>query len=143
MINKLRNEIKNAMKEKDITKRDVLKLVLAKSQAIAKENKIEEITNDMIIQAGNSEIKQINQALEVTPEGTEFYIENISKKQVLVDFLPKQLSEEEIMVKVKEYLSEMEDTSNKGLVMKTLMPKFKGIADGKLVNKAIMTCLNK
>lgn len=141
MLTKLRQEIKNAMKEKNTVKRDVFKLVLAKAQAIAKEKKSEEITDDMIIQAGQAEIKQINQALELALVGGDFYNENLAKRTILEDFLPQMLGEYQIFEKVREYLKEMKndgmDITNKGLVMKTLMPKFKGIADGKLVNRVI------
>lgn len=137
MLTKLRAEIKDGMLNKNTIKRDLFKLVLNKAQAIAKEQKCE-INDDIVIKAGNSELKQLNQTLELTPEGTDFYKENLVKKQILVDFLPKMLSEEEIREKVIGYLGELAiDWKNKGIVMKTLMPRFKGIADGKLVNKII------
>lgn len=106
MLTKLRAEIKDGMLTKNNAKRDLFKLVLNKAQAIAKEEKCE-ITNDIVIKAGNSELKQLNQTLELTPEGTEFYNENLLKKEMIVEFLPKLLTEDEIRTRVKTYLAEM------------------------------------
>lgn len=143
MLIRLREEIKNGMKEKNAIKRDTFKLVLAKAQALAKEQKID-ITDEIIVKAGNSEMKQINQTLELTPEGTDFYNETIEKKRLLEDFLPKMMTEGEIRDKVRQYMGELTlDWNNKGIVMKNLMPRFKGIADGKLVNKIINEVLSK
>lgn len=143
MLQKLREEIKNGMREKNAIKRDTFKLVLAKAQALAKEKKVD-ITDEIIVTAGNSEMKQINQTLELTPEGTDFYNETIEKKRLLEEFLPKMMTEDEIRERVRQYMSELAlDWNNKGIVMKNLMPRFKGIADGKLVNKIINEVLSK
>lgn len=143
MITILRNEIKKAMIEKDVIKRDLFRMVLCKAEAIAKNKKCD-INDEIVIQAGNAELKQINQTLELTPSDSDLGKETLKKKEILIDFLPKMLSEDEIRARVKTYVLQIdvEDWDNKGKVMGILMPKFKGIADGKLVNKIIMEHLS-
>ena len=64
--------------------------------------------------------------------------------EILLNYLPKQLSEEELKEIVKEAIEEVNAKSMKdiGTIMKTVMPKIKGRADGNLVNKIIKEILN-
>lgn len=59
--------------------------------------------------------------------------------QVLQDFMPQQLSSEELEQLVEEAVSETEAASLKdmGRVMKVLMPRVAGRADGKMVNESV------
>ena len=89
--------IKEAMKEKNTTLKDVLKQVQTKAQATAKENKVE-ITDEIVLEAINKEIKQLNQTLDSVkskPE-SELFKSTMEKINILKAYLPEQLSEEEI-----------------------------------------------
>lgn len=131
------------IKEQAKIKKSVLTMVIAKANDIAKTKKLEHPTDEMIMDAIKKEMKQ----LEQTKESCEKYDnevmlkETILKESILKEYLPKQLSKEELTIEIKKLLSEI-DTSNKGLVMKTIMPKFKNKADGKLVNTVINEILN-
>ena len=65
--------------------------------------------------------------------------------EVIQDYLPKQLSEDEVRQLVKAAIDETgaESPQQIGLVMKAVMPKLKGQADGKMVNKLAMEILAK
>jgi hypothetical protein len=66
-----------------------------------------------------------------------------SEIEILLEYLPEQLNEEEVERIVKETIEEIGATSIKdiGLVMKSTMPKVKGMADGNMVNKAVRKLL--
>lgn len=142
MITIIKSDIKTAMKEKDILKRDVLKMVLNKANTIAKEEKQEIPSDEMIITAIKKELKQLDDTIDVlvknNKQDSDLYRESITKQEILKGYLPKQLSEEELTQEIKTFISENNvDTSKKGLVMKAIMPVFKSKADGKLINKVV------
>lgn len=142
MIKQIRANIKTAMVEKDTIKRDVLKMVLNKANAIAKDAKIDEPTNEMVLDAIKKETKQINDTVDILIKNnktdSDLYKESITKMDILKSYLPKQLSQEELEIQIKEFLEKNNiDISNRGVVMKTVMPEFKSKADGKLINQVV------
>lgn len=142
MINKIRTDIKTAMLNKDNISRDVLKMVLDKANANAKEKKIEVPTNEMVIDAINKERKQIKQTLDILvqnkKEDSDLYKESITKYNLLETYLPKQMSEDEIKDVVNKIIIEKNlDIKNKGLIMKNVMPVLKGKADGKIISSIV------
>lgn len=142
MINKIRADIKIAMLNKDNISRDVLKMVLDKANANAKEKKIEVPTNEMVIDAINKERKQIKQTLDILvqnkKEDSDLYKESITKYNLLETYLPKQMSEDEIKDVVNKIIIEKNlDIKNKGLIMKNVMPILKGKADGKIISSIV------
>ena len=142
MIQKIRDDLKLAMKEKNVEKRDVLKMVLNKANALAKDEKIEIPTNDMVLNAIKKELKQIEDTIDIlkknTKEDTSLYKESVTKCEILKTYLPKQLNEEELTREIQSYIEENHiDTSNKGSIMKAIMPIFKNKAEGKLINQVI------
>lgn len=132
-------DIKTAMKEKDVTKKDVLKQVQTKAQADAKEHKVE-ISDEIVMTAINKEIKQLNQTLDAIKgkEDSELYKSTVEKLNILKAYLPAQLSEDEVNMEVQKILAENSSEPKgklTGIVMKTL----KGKAD----NKIIKACIDK
>ena len=67
----------------------------------------------------------------------KFYKDTIAKIEIIKEYLPKQLSEDEIADEVRKLISGI-NKSNKGQVMKVVMPALKGKADGKLINQIVM-----
>lgn len=142
MINRIRSDIKTAMLNKDNISRDVLKMVLDKANANAKEKKVEVPTNDMVIDAINKERKQIKQTLDILvknkKEDSDLYKESIIKYNLLETYLPKQMSKDEIKDVVNKIIVEKNlDAKNKGLIMKNVMPVLKGKADGKVISSIV------
>lgn len=89
-------------------------------------------------------IKQLNETISLTPADRVDAIEDAKLEiSILSDYAPKLMSEDEIKEVVKEVLAELElenpTVKEKGKIMKTLMPKVKGKADGKLVNEVLAT----
>ena len=129
------SNIKDAMKEKNTTLKDVLKQVKSKVQATAKENKTE-ITDEIVIDAINRELKQLNQTLDAIkskPE-SELFKSTMEKITILKAYLPEQMSEDDIAIEIQKIISENSGIpvgKLTGIVMKTL----KGKADNKTIKK--------
>lgn len=129
------SNIKDAMKEKNTTLKDVLKQVKSKVQATAKENKTE-ITDEIVIDAINKELKQLNQTLDAIkskPE-SELFKSTMEKITILKAYLPEQMSEDDIAIEIQKIISENSGIpvgKLTGIVMKTL----KGKADNKTIKK--------
>lgn len=144
LYSQIQAAIKEAMKSKDVVKRDALKMVVNKSQAIAKEKKID-ISDDVVLDGIQRELKQLNQTKDslAGKEDCDLYKTTMEKIQILQSYLPKMMSEDEITAFVEAELIELTSVNVqispkiKGMVMKNIMPKLKGKADGKLVNTVI------
>ncbi len=140
LVNKIHADIKNAMIAHDNETRDTLRMVLGNAQMVAKEAHVE-VADTHMLSALQKEIKQTHQALDILKqngqESGEFYDKNIRRLAVLEKYMPKAMSEDEIAARIRELIAGI-DTSNKGLVMKTVMTDMKGKADGKLINSIVM-----
>jgi len=149
MIHILQNDYKQAMKDKAKIKKDIIQIVRANIANVAKDRKIteEQLTNEDIYDIIAKEIKQQNDSLEAFKKGNRADLAEETEKKigVLTDYLPEQLTREEIEVIVKETILELGIESisgkEKGRLMKELMPKVKGKADGKLVNSIVAEIL--
>ncbi len=142
MITKIRTDLKTAMKEKNILQRDVLKMVLNKANMLAKDAKIEVPTNDMVLDAIKKEIKQIQDTIDILKtngkEESELYTESVAKQEFLQTYLPAQMDAETLKAEITAFLDANGiDKTNKGAIMKAVMPEFKAKADGKLINQVV------
>ena len=88
------------------------------------------------------EIKQLKETIEMTPADRTDLLEEAEKRlAVLEEYAPKMMSEDEIKAVISDVISglgiEKPLPKDKGRIMKELMPKVKGKADGKLVNELV------
>ena len=137
----VRKAMVDAMKAKDKDTKDTLSLLLAalKNKAI---DKRADLTEEEEVQVILKEIKQTKESLEMTPSDSTDMIEECKRRlAVLETFAPKMMDADEIKAVVESVLSELGITAptakDKGRIMKELMPKVKGKADGKLVNEIV------
>ena len=140
-IEEVRTAMYAAMKAKDKDTKDTLSLLLAalKNKAI---DKRADLTEEEEVQVILKEIKQTKESLEMTPSDRTDMIEECKRRlAVLETFAPKMMDADEIKAVVESVLSELGITAptakDKGRIMKELMPKVKGKADGKLVNEIV------
>ncbi|MGL4737810.1 MAG: GatB/YqeY domain-containing protein [Cellulosilyticaceae bacterium] len=139
LLERLNDEVKNAMRNKESLKRDTLRAVVSDIKLGAKESK-HDLNEEEQLAMLNKHVKQVKESIEAYTAGNreDLVAPEREKLAVLTAFLPKQMNEEEIRSLIEETItSENLETSNKGLLMKALMPLFKGKADGKLVNEII------
>ena len=137
----VRKAMVDAMKAKDKDTKHTLSLLLAalKNKAI---DKRADLTEEEEVQVILKEIKQTKESLEMTPSDRTDMIEECKRRlAVLETFAPKMMDADEIKAVVESVLSELGITAptakDKGRIMKELMPKVKGKADGKLVNEIV------
>lgn len=143
----IQNDIKAAMKNKETDKRDVLKMALSKAQALAKEQKTD-LTDSIMLDGIKKELKQLNQTKDslAGKETSELHLSTVSKIDVLSQYLPKMLTEEEITKILADKLvnlpeGEVISPKIKGWVMKNVMPDLKDVADGKTISKCLDSLL--
>lgn len=144
-IDEVRADMVKAMKAGDKGRKDTLSLLLSalKNKAI---DKREDLTPEEETQVILKEIKQIKETLDMTPADREDIIKECTGRlNVLNDYAPKMMDEAEIRGVIKDVLAETgidaPTAKDKGRIMKVLMPKVKGKADGKLVNEIFTTFL--
>ena len=145
-IDEVRSAMMAAMKAKDKDAKESLSMLLGalKNKAI---DKRADLTEEEEIQVILKEIKQTKETLEMTPADRTDIIEECKKRiAVLEQYAPKLRDEEAIKAIIKETLAEVgieaPTAKDKGKIMKVLMPKVKGKADGKLVNDIFTTFLS-
>lgn len=142
-IDEVRSAMVAAMKAKDKDTKETLSALLAalKNKAI---DKRADLTPEEEVQVILKEIKQTKETMETTPADRTDIIEECQKRlAVLEQYAPKMMDEAEIRDVITATLAEVgveEPTAkDKGKIMKVLMSKVKGKADGKLVNDILMT----
>ena len=142
-IDEVRADMVKAMKAKDKDTKETLSMLLGalKNKAI---DKREDLTPEEETQVILKEIKQTKETLDMTPADRTEIIEECNKRlAVLEQYAPKMMDEAEIKEVVASVLAEMgldaPTAKDKGKIMKNLMPKVKGKADGKLVNEIVST----
>lgn len=145
-IEEVRSAMVAAMKAKDKDTKETLSALLAalKNKAI---DKRADLTEEEEIQVIMKEIKQTKETLEMTPVDRTDIIEECKKRlAVLEQYAPKLMDEAEIRATIEATLAEVgienPTGKDKGKIMKVLMPKVKGKADGKLVNQIFQGYLN-
>jgi uncharacterized protein YqeY len=142
MYVKIKADIKDAMRNKDNIKRDVLKMVVDKAKTIMKErnptDSSDVIPDDVILQAINKEIKQLNQTKDALSgrENSQYFHETTLKMEILNEYLPKQMTREEVEKAVAEILSKG-GYNNFGMMMKSVMTELRGKADNKLIKEVV------
>lgn len=145
-IDEVRSAMVAAMKARDKDRKDSLSALLSalKNKAIDKRADLtEEEENQVILK----EIKQTQETLELTPpDRTDIIEECKSRIAVLQEFAPHMMDEAGIRAVAAEVLAglgiETPTAKDKGKIMKELMPRVKGKADGKLVNEVIASLLS-
>ena len=136
-----------AMKAKDKERKNALSMLLGalKAKAIDKREDLTEAEENSIIA---KEIKQCKDTIEMSPADRTDIIDQCKLRiAVYEEFAPKQMSEDEIKATIQSVLDELGITEptgkDRGKIMKDLMPKVKGKADGKLVNQMVASMLKQ
>jgi len=145
LLERLNNDMKQAMKNKEKDKLVVIRMIKA---AIQNERiKLgRDLSEEDELSVLSREVKQRKDSLhEFEKAGREDLVDKISAELKHVEiYMPEQLSEEELAEIVKQTIADTGASSKKemGKVMAALMPKVKGKADGSLVNKLVQQHLS-
>ncbi len=137
---KLLEELKSAMKERDEIRKNTITMVRSAILQVEKDNKIT-LDEQGIIEVIAKEVKKRKDSLpEYEKSNREDLIDALKTEiDILMKYLPEQMSEQEVEKVVKETVDELGVSSVKdmGKVMAAVLPKVKGRADGKLVNQIV------
>lgn len=140
LLERLNNDMKNAMKSKDKDRLSVIRMVKASLQN-EKLKLGKELDEDAELTVLSREVKQRKDSLhEFEQAGRTDLVEKVrTELEILSEYMPKPLSEEELDQIIVQTIAEVGASSKKdmGKVMSAIMPKVKGKADGSLVNKLV------
>ena len=140
LLAELNEDIKTAMKSRDKERLSVLRMIKSSllNEEIAKGS---ELNSDEELTVLAREKKQRNESLEeFTKADRQDLVSKLENEIVIVDeYLPQQLSQEEVAALVKEAVRQTGASSmaDMGKVMGALMPKVKGKADGNIVSSLV------
>ena len=141
----LMDELKLAMKEKDVIRKNAVQNARSAILQIEKDKQIE-LDDEGIIEIISKMVKKLKDAIvEFEKGGRQDLVENNQREiEVLTKYLPEQLSEEELTAIIKEVITETAAVSMRdmGKVMGAVVPKTKGKADGGLINKIVKDLLS-
>ena len=142
----LLQDLKAAMKDKDIIRKNTIQLVRSGVLQIEKDNQVE-LDDDGVLDVVAKELKKRRDSLpEYEKSGRTDLIENLNREiEVLLGYLPKQLTEDEIHKIVEETIAETGAATMKdmGKVMGAVSPKVKGRADNRVVSGYVKKLLSK
>jgi len=144
---KLNEMLKEALRNKDQAKLNVIKLL--KTSITNEEIKTgqKELNEEQIISVINREVKKRKEAIEEIKKVGKLERAEEEEKElnILLEFLPKQLTIEEIDKLIDNAINQTGAQTPKdiGKVMGFLMKEIKGKADGKLVNELVLKKLSK
>ena len=137
---KLMEDLKAAMKDKDIIRKNTVQMVRSSVLQFEKDN-LTELDDEGVLDVIARELKKRRDVLpEYEKSGRDDLIADIKKEiETLLAYLPKQLTPEELEEIVTAAIAEVGATSMKdmGKIMAAVMPKTKGRADGKMINAIV------
>ncbi len=140
----LKSDLKDAMRAKELVKRDSIRAINTMIKQIEVDER-KELNDEDVIKLIQRGIKQREEAATQYKEANRDDLVAVELEQVEVfkKYLPKQLSDEELEAGMKEIISEVGASSIKdmGKVMGNATKKFAGIADGKRINEMVKKLL--
>ena len=138
--------MKEAMKAREAGKEclSVIRLVRGAIRQIEIDQRVE-LDDEGVLAVISKEVKQRRDSIEEFKKGgrEDLVAQNEADIAILMEYLPAQLTEAEVKALVDEAVAAVgaKDPKDMGKVMKELMPKVKGKADGKLVNQLVKAAI--
>ena len=140
-VDAVRQAMVEAMKNKDKERKETLSMLLAalKNKEIDKREPLTEAEENEVVK---KEMKQTKETMELAPADREDIKQQCQKRlDVLKEFAPEEMSAEQIKKEIEDVMATLGidqlTGKDKGKLMKELMPRLKGKADGALVNKIV------
>ena len=137
---RLLDDMKAAMRDKDSIRKNTIQMARAAVLQVEKDNKVT-LDDDGIIEILAKEVKKRRDSMpDFEKSGRQDLIDDLKVEiDVLLQYLPQQLTEVELEVIVKDVIQETGASSAKdiGRVMQSVLPKVVGRADGKMINQIV------
>ena len=141
---KIESDLKQSIRAKDITRRSVIRLLLAavKNAEIAKQA---DLDDPDILGVIAKEVKQRHESIEAFKQGNrqDLIDQEEAELAVLEEYLPQQMTRDEIVSAARQVIAEVgaQGPGDKGKVMPKLIPQLKGRADGREINEIVTELL--
>ena len=141
---KLEDDIRESMRSRDQARLDALRFLKAAVQA-AEKNDGKALDDQLMTDVVSKQVNDRRESIRMFQQGgrTDLATKESAELKVLEDYLPPQLSPEELEKLIRDLVSEVGATSikDKGKLMGRLMPQVKGKADGTMVNELVTQIL--
>ena len=138
-MEQLQKDMIAAMKAKDKPRKEAISsLVSAVKKAAIDAGCRDDIKEDMVDQVILKELKTVKEQIDTCPaEREDLKAEYQFRYDVIQEYAPSLMSEEEIRNFIMEKFADIVAQKNKGMIMKNVMPELKGKADGKVINQVV------
>ncbi len=141
----LQKALKESMKAKDTIRKDTVTMLRAAILQVEKDDR-KELTEEEMAVIVAKEVKKRKEAIPSYEQANrQDIVDNLNREmQILEEYLPQQLTEEEIEIIINEAIKVTGANSPRdmGKVMQEIRPKTQGRADGKMVSEIVKTKLN-
>jgi len=137
-MNQIQEAMKLAMKERDMVRLETLRM--AKAALLLKEKstaRTEEMSEDEAVSTLRSEVRKRKESIETYKQlGKNEEVAKLEKEiAVIEEFLPQQLSRDEVVQRVKQYLAEHPEINHAGKLTGAMKKELGDRVDGKLLNE--------
>lgn len=138
-LEKLRADMVAAMKARDKARKEAISsLVSAVKKTAIDEGCRDNIPSELVDRVILKELKTVKEQIDTCPASREDLKEEYEfRYNVINEYAPKQMGEEEVKAYIQEKFADILATKNKGMIMKSVMADMKGKADGKLINSIV------
>ena len=143
---RLDGDLKDAMRNKDSIRRTVLRTIISeiRNAEIAKQ---EALNDEGVLVVMTKQAQQRRDSIEAfkSASRSDLVESESAELKIISGYLPEQLSEDEIEVVITEVISQVEakGSSDMGKVMKEIMQRVRGRADGKMVSAIVTSRLKE
>jgi uncharacterized protein YqeY len=142
---KLQDDLKQAIRDRDDSRKSTIRLALA-AITNAEVSKRRELDDSELLAVLNRETKLRRESLEEYRQAgrEDLAAQEESALEILLGYMPAQMSRDEIAARAREVIAEVGATSlaQMGDVMRRMMPALKGRADGRVVNEVVRELLS-
>lgn len=138
----LQGDMIAAMKARNKGRKDAISaLISAVKKAAIDEGCREDIPESLVDRVILKELKTAKEQLDTCPaDRTDLLEEYQLRHDVIQEYAPAMMSEEEVEAYITDKFAEVMATKNKGQIMKAVMAELKGKADGKVINQVVAKC---
>ena len=145
LVQKIRTDLEQALRKKDKLRCSVLRLALSsiRNAEIAQQKTLDD---DGILIVVDKEAKMRRESIEAFEKGNrpDLVAKETAELAILLEYLPEQLTRQEIVEAARKVISELGAASpkDKGKVMSQLMPQLRGKAQGQEVSEVVTELLS-
>ena len=143
-LQELQKDMIAAMKAQEKVRKNVISSLIAAVKKYGIDNGVRnDITEEMTDAVILKELKSAKEQLDTCPaERTDLIEEYTTNYNIIKEYAPAQMGEEEIKALLTEKFADIIATKNKGMIMKAVMAELKGKADGKVINAVVAELCN-